>query len=62
MPGIMKPVYEGVRPGDIKHSQADISLARACHYEPKYSLEEGLRETAESYRSQAPGHDSKRAG
>jgi len=39
------PVYEAPRPGDIKYSSADISRARALGYKPKYSLEEGLRQT-----------------
>ena len=33
------------RHGDIKHSLADISRARAIGYEPRYSLDSGLRET-----------------
>lgn len=34
------------RPGDVKHSLADISRARAClGYSPKYQLEQGLKET-----------------
>ena len=41
----MIPVYREARPGDIKHSLADISRARAFGYRPKYSLEEGLKET-----------------
>lgn len=37
------------RPGDIEHSEADISKAReALGYEPRVSLEEGLRELAEA--------------
>ncbi len=38
-------VYEAPRPGDIRHSLADISRAKAFGYEPGYSLEAGLRET-----------------
>ncbi len=41
----VKPVYQEARPGDVKHSLADISRARAFGYQPKYSLEAGLRET-----------------
>ncbi|HEX5701859.1 MAG TPA: SDR family oxidoreductase [Pyrinomonadaceae bacterium] len=38
--------YEPVRVGDVRHSLADISLARALlGYEPKVGLEEGLRLT-----------------
>lgn len=48
----LKPVYEASRPGDIMHSLADISRARAFGYEPKYSLEEGLRRTIKEYGSE----------
>jgi len=41
----VEPVHEEPRPGDIKHSLADISRARQFGYNPKYNLEEGLRET-----------------
>jgi nucleoside-diphosphate-sugar epimerase len=42
------------RPGDVRHSQADISLAReAFGYEPVVSFEEGLRRTVENYRTGA---------
>lgn len=42
----IEPIYQTARPGDVKYSLADISMARAMMgYEPKYSLEEGLRET-----------------
>jgi nucleoside-diphosphate-sugar epimerase len=38
--------YEPVRVGDVRHSLADISLARSVlGYEPKIELEEGLRLT-----------------
>ena len=41
----IKPIYDKPRPGDIRHSLADISKARAIGYEPSYSLEAGLEET-----------------
>lgn len=45
------PIYGDSRPGDIKHSQADIRRARnLLAYEPKISFEEGLRHTIEWYR------------
>jgi nucleoside-diphosphate-sugar epimerase len=45
------PVYGDARPGDIKHSQADITRARnLLGYEPKISFEDGLRHTIEWYR------------
>jgi len=37
--------YQAPRPGDVKHSLADISRARAIGYESQYSLDKGLRET-----------------
>ncbi len=41
----IKPIHQEPRPGDIRHSLADISKARTFGYEPKYSLEAGLGET-----------------
>jgi len=41
----VKPVHREPRPGDIRHSLADISKAKAFGYNPNYNLEEGLRET-----------------
>jgi UDP-glucose 4-epimerase len=41
----LKPVYQGLRSGDIIDSSADISKARSLGYEPKYTLEEGLIDT-----------------
>lgn len=46
----MAPVYVESRPGDIKHSAADISRARAFGYQPTHSLLDGLKETIESLR------------
>jgi UDP-glucose 4-epimerase len=39
------PLYAAPRPGDIRHSLADISRARSMGYSPDYSLEDTLRET-----------------
>jgi UDP-glucose 4-epimerase len=42
----LKPIHTNPRPGDIRHSQADISkIARAINFKPKTPLEEGLRLT-----------------
>jgi UDP-glucose 4-epimerase len=38
-----EPAYAPPRPGDIKHSAADVSKARALGWEPRVSVEEGLR-------------------
>ncbi len=43
--GNVKPIHEEPRPGDIRHSLADISKARGFHHNPKYDLEQGLEET-----------------
>jgi nucleoside-diphosphate-sugar epimerase len=46
------PRYDPPRPGDIRHSQADISLARKLlGYQPLVYFEEGLRRTWEWYNS-----------
>ena len=45
------PCYGAARPGDVRHSQADISLARQLlGYEPTVRFEQGLRQTVEWYR------------
>ncbi len=42
----LKPIYDKPRPGDIRHSLADISLAREkLGYRPEYDLEMGLEVT-----------------
>lgn len=47
----IKPTYEEPRPGDIKHSYADISKARKMlKYEPSVSFSEGLGETVRWYK------------
>jgi len=48
----LKPVYQRPRPGDIRYSQADITKAvNELKWKPKYTLELGLRETIDYYRS-----------
>ncbi len=53
----LSPEYAPERPGDIRHSQADISKARALlGYEPIVGFNEGLRRTVHWYRQrQASG-------
>jgi UDP-glucose 4-epimerase len=41
----LQPILQEPRPGDIKHSLADISRMKALGYKPNYSLSEGLKET-----------------
>jgi UDP-glucose 4-epimerase len=44
----VEPSYEDPRPGDVRHSQADISAAeRDLGFRPRVSVEEGLRLTLE---------------
>jgi UDP-glucose 4-epimerase len=46
------PLYEPPRPGDVRHSQADISAARAeLGYEPSVDFEEGVRRTVDWFRN-----------
>lgn len=41
----LQPILQEPRPGDIRHSLADISKMKALGYNPNYSLREGLKET-----------------
>lgn len=46
------PLYGPPRPGDVRESCADISLARrVLGYEPRVKFEQGLRRTVEWYRT-----------
>ncbi|MEW6096090.1 MAG: SDR family oxidoreductase [bacterium] len=48
----IKPIHTDPRPGDVRHSLADISKAQSClGYEPKIGFEEGLRLTVEWYKN-----------
>jgi nucleoside-diphosphate-sugar epimerase len=45
----IKPIYTEPRPGDIKHSLADINRAEAwLNYKPLVSFEQGLRLTIDA--------------
>ena len=46
----IKPIYQEPRPGDVRHSLADISKARQIGYNHQYSLTEGLKETIREWR------------
>ncbi len=49
----IEPVFEPERPGDVKHSRADITLAAGkLNYRPEVSFEEGLAATVEFFRRQ----------
>lgn len=46
----IEPIYDGPRPGDVRHSHADVSKAASMFdYEPKVGFEEGLERTIEFY-------------
>ncbi len=48
----IKPTFGPPRPGDVRHSQADITRARRdLGYEPTISFVEGLRRTLDDYRA-----------
>ena len=48
----IKPVYQPTRAGDVKHSQADISLARkTIGYEPMVYFAEGLAKAIDWYKA-----------
>ncbi len=49
----IKPLYTGPRPGDVRHSQADISRAEeALGYKVEVGFEKGLEKTVEWFRKQ----------
>jgi nucleoside-diphosphate-sugar epimerase len=50
------PSYEKERPGDVRHSFADITLAeKALRYNPQVQIEEGLVRTVEWFKEQSQG-------
>jgi len=49
--GSESPIFfDKPRPGDIRHSQADIEEIKRLGFEPKYTLEEGLLKTIDWYK------------
>ena len=54
-----RPVRREARPGDVRHSLADISRARrALGYEPAISVREGIARAASWYLDRVPRSDS----
>jgi UDP-glucose 4-epimerase len=52
----VKPEHAAPRPGDVRESLADITLARKLlAYEPEIDFEEGLRRSIDYYRRLAVG-------
>lgn len=46
----VKPIYRDFRPGDVRHSLADISRARnLLGYDPQFNVREGLRLASDWY-------------
>ncbi len=49
-----KPVFEPSRAGDVRHTEADVSLAHDLFgYTPKVGIRQGLERTVESFREAA---------
>ena len=46
----IKPIHQEPRPGDVRHSLADVSKARSFGFSPEYSLDEGLKEIIKGLR------------
>jgi len=56
-----EPVYAPFRPGDVRHSQADISLARKhLGYNPTHTVREGIREAMPWYISDLASRSKKK--
>jgi nucleoside-diphosphate-sugar epimerase len=54
----IQPRHEPARAGDVKHSLADLTRARELlGYEPIVSLEDGLAQTMDWYRSEFASAD-----
>jgi len=59
----LKPSYAGERAGDVRHSLADITRAKALlGYEPIVGFRDGLAETLQWYARQQPERAPARAG
>jgi len=51
----LRPEHEQPRPGDVRHSLADVSLAhRLIDYRPRVSLRDGLAQTVQWYQLRRP--------
>lgn len=46
----LPPVHEKPRPGDPRHTLADVSNAKGFGYEPEWNLEEGLKKIIEDFK------------
>jgi nucleoside-diphosphate-sugar epimerase len=44
----IKPIYDDPRPGDVRHSMADLERVREqLGYDPEIGFQEGLEQTVE---------------
>ena len=51
----LEPIYTDPRPGDVRHSQGDITVAsQVLGYRPSVTFEEGLRRTVAWFRQHLP--------
>src|SRR5436190_4080010 len=51
-----RPAYRSFRPGDVRHSEADISkAARLLEYQPSHTIAQGLEEALDWYRAHLDG-------
>jgi UDP-N-acetylglucosamine 4-epimerase len=54
-----RPVYRDFRPGDVRHSEANISKAmRLLGYKPSHTVEQGLGEALDWYRQHLASPES----
>ena len=59
----INPSYEQPRPGDVRHSHADVSAAeRGLGFRPRVSVEEGLRRTLDWFGASETPHLAARHG
>jgi UDP-N-acetylglucosamine 4-epimerase len=59
----LRPVYQETRPGDVRHSHADISKARELlSYQPTHDVDTGLTEALDWYVEHAESQTSVVAG
>lgn len=47
----LNPIYDEPRPGDPRHTLADVSKAKSLGYEPKWTLNDGLAKTIMQFSS-----------
>jgi nucleoside-diphosphate-sugar epimerase len=52
----IQPRFGPVRPGDVKHSQADINLIKECGYQTRVDFRTGVAKTVEWYAAHTAGY------